>query len=84
MCVCDALLEKTVDILSEPGARDAMKAFSMWPTFPQLYVEGEFFGGCDIICEMYKCGELQELVERINLEEGNQNGKPQPEPSAAG
>ena len=45
-----------------------MKAFSMWPTFPQLYVEGEFFGGCDIICEMYKCGELQELVERINLE----------------
>lgn len=63
---CRANFE-TVDVLDDPSMRDAMKIFSSWPTFPQLYVEGEFYGGCDILMEMYQDGELQELIERVNM-----------------
>ena len=55
---------ETVNILEDPQVRDGMKEFSSWPTFPQLYVEGEFVGGCDIVKEMYASGELQKLLGR--------------------
>ena len=55
---------KGVDVLAEPTLRDGIKSFSDWPTIPQLYVKGEFIGGCDIVKEMYENGELQELFEK--------------------
>ena len=52
----------TADVLSDPALRDGIKAYSSWPTIPQLYVKGEFVGGCDIIQEMFGSGELQETL----------------------
>jgi monothiol glutaredoxin len=52
----------TVDVLSDPEIRDGIKEFSDWPTIPQLYVKGEFVGGCDIVTEMYASGELHETL----------------------
>ena len=52
---------KGVDVLSDPSVRQGVKEFSNWPTVPQLYVKGEFVGGCDIIREMFQAGELQQL-----------------------
>ena len=54
---------KGVDVLSDPQVRQGIKEFSSWPTIPQLYVKGEFVGGCDIIREMYETGELQQVFE---------------------
>ncbi len=53
----------TANVLEDPALRDGIKAFSNWPTIPQLYVGGEFVGGCDIVTEMFQSGELQELIE---------------------
>ena len=53
---------KGVDVLGDPALRQGIKAFSDWPTVPQLYVKGEFVGGCDIVREMYASGELAELL----------------------
>jgi monothiol glutaredoxin len=53
---------KGVDVLEDPGLRQGVKEFSSWPTIPQLYVKGEFVGGCDIVREMYQSGELSELL----------------------
>jgi monothiol glutaredoxin len=53
---------KTVNVLEDQEIREGIKAFSTWPTIPQLYVKGEFIGGCDIITEMYQSGELQTLL----------------------
>ena len=55
---------KGVDVLAEPTLRDGIKSYSDWPTIPQLYVKGEFIGGCDIVKEMYENGELQELFNK--------------------
>ena len=52
----------TVDVLGSPEIRDGIKAFSEWPTIPQLYIDGQFVGGCDIVCEMHASGELQKLI----------------------
>ncbi len=52
-----------VDILKDPELRQGIKEFSDWPTIPQLYVKGEFIGGCDITKEMFASGELQELLK---------------------
>jgi len=52
----------TVNIFEDPELREALKQYSNWPTYPQLYVNGELLGGCDIIVEMYKSGELQKVV----------------------
>ncbi|MCE2491852.1 MAG: Grx4 family monothiol glutaredoxin [Alphaproteobacteria bacterium] len=52
---------KGVDVLADPQIREGIKAFSDWPTIPQLYVKGEFVGGCDIIREMYENGELKQI-----------------------
>jgi monothiol glutaredoxin len=54
---------KGIDVLTNPGIRQGIKDFSNWPTIPQLYVKGEFIGGCDIIREMYQSGELQTLLK---------------------
>ena len=54
---------KAVDILAEPEKRDAIKAFSNWPTIPQVYVNGKFVGGCDIVREMHARGELAPLIK---------------------
>jgi monothiol glutaredoxin len=53
---------ETVDVLQDPDVRQSIKAYSDWPTIPQLYVRGEFVGGSDIMMEMYESGELQQLV----------------------
>ena len=55
---------KGVDVLADPEIRQGIKEFSSWPTIPQLYVTGEFVGGCDIIREMFETGELQQLFEQ--------------------
>lgn len=52
-----------VNVLTDPNIRDAIKKFSNWPTIPQLYIKGEFVGGCDIVKEMYQNGELQDLLK---------------------
>jgi monothiol glutaredoxin len=52
-----------VNIFEDPEIREGLKAYSNWPTFPQLYVKGELVGGCDIIIEMYHSGELKTLLE---------------------
>ena len=53
----------TVDVLSQPAKRDAIKRYSNWPTIPQIYIDGKFVGGCDIVREMFTSGELQKLVD---------------------
>ena len=53
---------KTVDVLQDADIRQGIKAYSDWPTIPQLYVKGEFVGGSDIMMEMFESGELQQLV----------------------
>ncbi len=50
------------DVLSDPDLRQGLKEYSNWPTFPQLYINGELVGGCDIMVELYQTGELQKLV----------------------
>ena len=52
----------TVDVLQDPDIREGIKQYANWPTIPQLYVNGEFVGGCDIMREMYQSGELQKLL----------------------
>jgi monothiol glutaredoxin len=52
----------TANVLADPELRDGIKQFSNWPTVPQLYVNGEFVGGCDIVTEMYQSGELATLL----------------------
>ena len=54
---------KAFDVLADDQLRQGIKEFSNWPTVPQLYVKGEFVGGCDIVREMYQSGELAELFE---------------------
>ncbi len=52
----------SVNVLEDPEIREGIKQFSNWPTIPQLYVKGEFVGGCDIVTEMYQSGELTALL----------------------
>jgi monothiol glutaredoxin len=52
----------SVNVLADPDLRQGIKEFANWPTIPQLYVNGEFVGGCDIVREMYTSGELQKLL----------------------
>lgn len=54
---------ETVDVLQDAEIRQGIKAYSDWPTIPQLYVKGEFVGGSDIMMEMYEAGELQQLLD---------------------
>jgi monothiol glutaredoxin len=59
---------KGIDVLADSSVRDGIKEFSSWPTIPQLYVKGEFVGGCDIIREMFETGELQQMLEEKGVE----------------
>jgi monothiol glutaredoxin len=59
---CGATDVYTVDVLQNPEIREGIKQFANWPTIPQLYVDGEFVGGCDIMREMFQNGELQQLL----------------------
>ena len=58
----------SVDVLQDMEIRDGIKQFSSWPTIPQLYVKGEFVGGCDIVREMVETGELQEMFKEKGIE----------------
>ena len=53
---------KDVNVLDDMGIREGIKAFTNWPTIPQLYIKGEFIGGSDIMMEMYESGELQKVI----------------------
>jgi monothiol glutaredoxin len=53
---------QTVNVLEDPEVREGIKVFSNWPTIPQIYIDGKFIGGCDIVREMHSRGELQPLV----------------------
>ena len=59
---------KGINVLEDPEVREGIKAFSNWPTIPQLYVKGEFVGGCDILREMYETGELSEYFSSNGIE----------------
>jgi monothiol glutaredoxin len=63
---------KGLNVLENDELRGGIKAFSNWPTIPQLYVKGEFVGGCDIIREMFQAGELQTLLKEkgVSVKEG--------------
>lgn len=66
---------KGIDILADPELREGIKTYSNWPTIPQLYVKGEFVGGCDIVREMFESGELIEFMNtngiEVNLEDAD-------------
>ncbi|MDA1090360.1 MAG: Grx4 family monothiol glutaredoxin [Proteobacteria bacterium] len=59
---------KGVDVLADDDIRNGIKEFSSWPTIPQLYVKGEFVGGCDIVREMHESGELKKLFDDKGVE----------------
>ncbi len=61
---------KGIDVLQDPSLREGIKEFSNWPTIPQLYVKGEFIGGCDIVREMYESGELKQLMQDKGIATG--------------
>ena len=63
----------SVNVLEDPDIRDGIKQYSDWPTIPQLYVKGEFVGGCDIIREMYETGELTEYFEQQGVSAKSSN-----------
>jgi len=57
----------STDVLEDEQMRDAIKEYSNWPTIPQLYIKGNFMGGCDIIKEMFESGELKEELSKENI-----------------
>lgn len=57
----------SVDVLMDPEIRQGIKEFSNWPTVPQLYVKGEFLGGCDIVREMFEAGELEQAFDQAGV-----------------
>ncbi|MEE8136749.1 MAG: Grx4 family monothiol glutaredoxin [Thermodesulfobacteriota bacterium] len=58
------IMYETVDVLEDPEIRQGIKDYSNWPTIPQLYVNGEFIGGCDICIELFQSGELKSIVNQ--------------------
>jgi monothiol glutaredoxin len=62
---------KGIDVLADDSIRQSIKDFSSWPTIPQLYVKGEFIGGCDIVREMHETGDLQKLFEEKGIEQAS-------------
>lgn len=58
---------KDINVLEDSDIRQGIKDFSEWPTIPQLYIKGEFIGGCDIVREMYENGELQDMLQEKGL-----------------
>ncbi len=70
-----------VDILLNPDIRAEMPKFANWPTFPQLWVDGELVGGCDIVIEMYQRGELQQLIKETAEKHKSQEEQPSNSPA---
>jgi monothiol glutaredoxin len=62
---------QAVNVLESDSLRDGIKTYSDWPTIPQLYVKGEFIGGCDIVTEMFQSGELKQTLEQKGLQAAN-------------
>jgi len=58
---------KDINVLADAEIREGIKAYAQWPTIPQLYVKGEFIGGCDIVRDMYQSGELQALLREKGI-----------------
>jgi monothiol glutaredoxin len=58
---------KGINVLEDPEIREGIKAYTNWPTIPQLYVKGEFVGGCDIVMEMFQSGELQTMLKEKGI-----------------
>lgn len=58
---------KDINVLADQEIREAIKAYANWPTIPQLYIKGEFVGGCDIVRDMYQSGELQALLKEKGI-----------------
>lgn len=58
---------KGINVLEDPEIREGIKAYTNWPTIPQLYVNGEFVGGCDIVMEMFQSGELQSMMQEKGI-----------------
>jgi monothiol glutaredoxin len=58
---------QTANVLEDPELREGIKQFSNWPTIPQLYIKGEFIGGCDIVTEMFQSGELGKLLDEKGI-----------------
>jgi len=69
--ILDGYLPKyeTVNVLSSPEIRDGIKEYSSWPTIPQLYVNGKFLGGCDIVTEMHQSGELAKELQLAGVKD---------------
>lgn len=61
---------KGVNVLEDDSIREGIKEYSNWPTIPQLYIKGEFVGGCDIVREMFQAGELQDLMAKKGIPAG--------------
>jgi monothiol glutaredoxin len=68
-----------VDILPDPRIRQELSALSSWPTIPQLFIDGEFVGGCDIVTEMYQSGELQQVLGVDRPADGSEPQAPEPQ-----
>ena len=64
-CGFSATVVKVLNVLADEEIRNGVKEYANWPTIPQLYIKGEFIGGCDIVKEMYQTGELQQMLEGI-------------------
>ncbi len=58
---------QAINVLEDQGVREGIKTFSQWPTIPQLYVKGEFVGGCDIVKEMFEAGELRDFMSEKGI-----------------
>ena len=58
---------KDINVLADAEIREGIKAYAQWPTIPQLYIKGEFIGGCDIVRDMYQSGELQDLLREKGI-----------------
>ena len=63
--LCGVTNPVTVNVLADEEIRNGVKEYANWPTIPQLYIKGEFVGGCDIVKEMYQTGELQKMLEGV-------------------
>jgi len=64
----------SVNVLDYPTIREAIKQYSAWPTIPQLYVQGEFIGGCDIVTDMHASGELEQVLQPVKTKQGDSGG----------
>ena len=69
-----------VNVLADPDIRQGIKEFANWPTIPQLYVKGEFVGGCDIVREMFQTGELEQLMKEKGVTLATPPKLPPPSP----